>query len=42
MDGCFGPRLGLYYTDFTTQARISKASARWYGQFLCAGAVASA
>jgi beta-glucosidase len=38
----FGPRLGLYHTDFATQTRTPKSSARWYGQFLCAGAVASA
>ncbi len=30
----FGPRLGLYHTDFTTQARIPKTSALWYRDFL--------
>jgi len=28
------PRLGLYYTDYTTQARIPKRSALWYREFL--------
>ncbi|MCS7047969.1 MAG: family 1 glycosylhydrolase [Verrucomicrobiae bacterium] len=30
----FTPRLGLYYTDFTTQARVPKTSAKWYREFL--------
>lgn len=28
------PRLGLYYTDYTTQQRIPKRSALWYRDFL--------
>ena len=31
--GC-QPRLGLYYTDYQTQARIPKRSALWYRDFL--------
>jgi beta-glucosidase len=30
----YRPRLGLYYTDFTTQQRTPKASALWYRDFL--------
>ena len=30
----FGPRMGLYYTDFTTRTRSPKLSAQWYQTFL--------
>lgn len=30
----FLPRLGLYYTDYTTQQRTPKRSALWYRDFL--------
>lgn len=37
----YSQRFGLVYVDYKTQARIPKASARWYGQVIAANSLAS-
>ena len=35
----FSKRFGLVYTDYATQQRTPKASARWYGRVIAENAV---